>query len=184
MTSAAQELQQSVPPASGRTADVVNRLARALATDLSPGELSQLRRMEPHDPGCPAFWRLVIQILEPSGALPMGDPREAAEVEWAAVLSAMVRLAGSHDPKIPLGRALAAAGYSELRLVRLLRSHGEQLGIELRKMATYLASKGERADLTLLASLIRSHDPQAAERIRRRLARDYYGYVHASAPDA
>lgn len=148
---------------------------------LGPGDLADLRRLRPDDLGHPAFWRLAADVLEPAGLLPGGGPaRDRAEARWAASLSAVARLYKLHRAKRSLGEALGAAGYAELRFVRLLRAQGPALWEAVRTASQYLASKAEAADLVDFIELVES-DGHAAwgEHVRRRLARAYYRRIEA-----
>ncbi len=149
---------------------IVSELERA-----GTGDLAELRRLVPDDPGGPAFWRIVVTILEPADALPTNGPsREQALRRWAAILRALATLAPFHDPRVPLGRALAEANVSEHRLNRLLRSSGETLFDHLRAVTHQLASKATAANLTDLAHLVLSDGRSDSERIRQEIANDYY----------
>jgi len=73
--------------------------------------------------------------------------------------------------------ALATAGFSELRFVRLLQADGEQLLDELPSLARFLAAKEIPADWGAAARLILSAGRSDEESARRRLAREYYGVL-------
>jgi CRISPR system Cascade subunit CasB len=155
---------------------VVARITHAFEKRLSGGERAELRRMTPEDPGCPAFWRIVAQDLEPSGLLPKGESaRLESERSWAAVLSGMAVMQGLLQVGRRPGHALAEAGFSEQRLARLLRARREGLEDMLRGVARFLASKGQAVDWAPLAQLILHQDEERGEVIRRAIARDYYG---------
>ncbi len=164
---------------SGGRWTLVARLAAAVDEQLSPGDLADLRRLRPEDPSSPAFWKLCVAHL--STVLPPdGEHREEAERRWAAVLGVLAHLRGLHRPDRPLGRALAEAGLSELRLLRLLRARGQALYDVVRGVVHYLAQKAEPADLGQLADLVLDQDGDRAESIRRRIARDFYAAEEAA----
>lgn len=165
------------PPATPMTIpSVVARIAHAFEKRLSPGERAELRRMSPEDPGCPVFWRIMAQDLEPAGLLPGGESaRLESERRWAAVLSGMAVMQDLLQTGRRPGHALAEAGFSEQRLVRLLRARRETLEDALQGVARFLASKGEAVDWGPLAQLILQQDEERGESIRRAIARDYYG---------
>lgn len=154
----------------------VNSIAAHLANRgalLSGGDVAMLRRMDPHTLSAPGFFKLAGTVL--ADDLPRGgEPRDEAEVRWAAVIVALAHLGELHRPGQRLGAALAHAGYSESRFVRLLRADGERLVDELPAMARYLAAKSVAADFTEAARLLLSAGRVDAEKTRRRLARDYY----------
>lgn len=155
----------------GRRALIV-RLAAVVERELSPGDLADLRRLRPEEPASPAFWKLAATYL--SDSLPGGPGREEAERRWAAVLGALANLRGLHRSDRPLGRALAEAGLSEMRLLRLLRARDAALYDVTRGVVHYLAQKAEPADLGQLAGLLLDQDGDRAEAIRRRIARAFY----------
>ena len=165
------------PPAPPATIpSLVARIAHVFEKRFSPGERAELRRMSPEDPGCHAFWHIVAQDLEPSGLLPGGEhARLESERRWAVVLSGMAVMQGLLQTGRKPGHALAEAGFSEQRLVRLLRARRETLEDALHGVARFLASKGETVDWGPLAQLILHQDGEYGERVRRAIARDYYG---------
>lgn len=153
---------------------LVGHLAHLVARALSPGDVAQLRRMTEADPHCPAFWRIAATALEPAGALPQGALRDEAERRWAVLLNAMALGADLHAPRAPLGRALAQAGYSDLRFVRLLRARGSAFADAARSAARYLAAKATPFDFRDFARLVLSEGRADEETVRRRIARTYY----------
>ncbi len=156
-------------------AEIVGRLVHAMNENLPPGDLAQLRRLDINDPSSPAFYKLMLDMVEPQYDLPAGgEPRDRAERRWAAVFRAVARMAGLHRPNRGLGEALAASGFSELRLVRLLKARGEPLFDEIRTCTQYLSSKSESCDLTDIARLILILEPNRAEHHRRSIARSYF----------
>lgn len=160
-------------------ATVIGRLAHAIDEVLPPGDVAELRRLAPHDPASPAFFKLVASVL-PEGTLPRdGFRRDEAERLWAVIFSCLATLRGMHLPGHRLGRALADAGISELRVVRLLRARGEALLDAVPVIARTLAVKGELVDCTEIARLLL--DEQHAEQVRRRIARDYFARIHENA---
>lgn len=155
----------------GRTVGKLNALFQGDG-GLSTGDMAELRRVEPDEPYTPALWKLMMDLdLE-------GTPRwlsqEQRETRWAALLMGMAMTAGLHDYNEPLGAALARAGWSELRFVRLLRSRGTRLVEEIRRMAQYLGSKDERANWVDVGRLLFSQEGSPADSYRRNIARHYY----------
>ena len=160
---------------------LVGKLAFELDERLGPGDLAQLRRLRPEvAPGAPAFWRLATGPLEPEGyQLAWGHDPDEREARWAVILAAMARLQGFHDPKVPLGRALAEAGVSEGRLLRLLRARGVALFDTLRVTVHQIANGAQRVDCAELAELVLTSGRDDEDSIRRRVARHYYGQLRA-----
>lgn len=151
----------------------VGALAHFVEHGASPGDVAGLRRLAPEDPAAPAFWRLAGTLLadELRGG---GGALEARERAWASIVNALALTAGLHAPARPLGTALAAAGYSELRFTRLLRAQGDALAPEVRGAAAFLASKAEPFDATDLAQLVLSSGGISEETVRRGVARTYF----------
>ncbi len=164
----------STPEApTGLWTETLPKILGAIEKHLGPGDLADLRRLRPEDPGSPAFWRLVATYLEPH--LPGNDlARTAQEGLWATVFRTFAELKGLNAPGIPLGRALAEAGFSELRFSRLLRAREGQLDDAVRGASRILASKGQKSRLLDFASLVLLQDGDGAEVARRKLARHYY----------
>lgn len=170
------EASATIPAASERLASVMARLAHAVDHELTAGDVAELRRLRPNDPGSVAFWKVLATYLDPAEELPRGgDARHAAERNWAAILSGMAVMRGLHRHGHRPGHALASGGYSELRFVRLLRARDAALLDAVRGVAQFLSSKGEAVDWLQLARLIKQQEGEGAERLRRDIARDFYG---------
>lgn len=148
---------------------LVDRLAGAIDRAL-PGELAALRRLDPEDPSCPAFWKLACRYLESSDR-PLGA---AQERRWAVILSGMARTQGQHRAGRKAGDALAQVA-SEARFTKLLRASDRRLWDELRHVTHQLSSVAEPFDWGDLAELVLTDGGEHHERARRSLARDYYG---------
>ena len=149
----------------------------AVRRGLSPGDVAALRRLEPGGPAHPAFWKVCAGWLD--GSLPPEGPaRTEAERRWAAIVAGMAITVGLHDPRRHAGAALAEAGYSELRFVRLLRARGEGLAAAVRSASRFLASKAVSFDWRDLAQLVLSEARADEEEARRHLARSYYRHQH------
>ncbi len=158
---------------------VIRAIAQAMGTTLSAGDVAALRRLDPDELSAPAFWKVVTAHVAPAGYLTeTGAARTEAERRWAAAVGTLALLGTTHRPNCRLGRALAAAGYSELRLVRLLRARERQLFTEVRTAARFLAAKGEPVDATDLARLVLSDGMQHADEVRRDVAHAYYAARH------
>jgi CRISPR system Cascade subunit CasB len=155
--------------------DLVNRIARDIDQALGTGDVAELRRIRAHDIGQPAFWRIVATHLDPAGALPTGEEaRDEAERRWAVILATMAMLRGLHRPGRRLGHALVDAGVTEMRLLRLLRAHGEVLADAVRVTVHQLAQPALQVDVSEIARLVLSDGRSDEERVRRRVARDYF----------
>jgi CRISPR type I-E-associated protein CasB/Cse2 len=161
------------PPDPSGLASTVNAIANAIEKSLTPGDVAALRRLRPGDPSCAAFWRLVATQLAP--VLPAGgSARDEAEHRWAVILQAMAEMVGFHAPGRYLGRAFVSAGIAEQRVLKLLRASGEALFDSVRVTAHHLASSATAADHAEIARLVLSDGREDEERVRRRIARDFY----------
>ncbi len=168
--------------------DIAVSLAGSIAqfAEHRRGDLAELRRMDPDDPDAAVFWRL----LAPHDLL--GNP--AIETKWALILHGIALMtptnSGSgnpqtaHDGYMPVGRALFLGGaaqraqgfYSESRLNRLLTARGPMLRALLARMFRMLTAADVSFNWREMAQFIlnEGYDEDAAERGRRRIARDYY----------
>ncbi|MGB8930128.1 MAG: type I-E CRISPR-associated protein Cse2/CasB [Anaeromyxobacteraceae bacterium] len=162
-------------------ASIVGRIAQYVNKGLSPGDVAQLRRITWADANCRAFWRLAAEVLVPDGAIPEGAGRDDAERRWAVILNAIALANGLYAPRRRMGAALADAGFSELRFVRLLRASGPAVGSAAATAVRYLAAKGEPFDFAELALLVLSDGRADEADVRKRLARSYYAAENAKA---
>lgn len=163
----------------GKIAQAMKRGAQTSGrAGFSTGALAELRRIDPEEPYTPALWRTLVGygIDERWGD---GEWREAQEVRWAALLMGMAHTVGLHDPYTSLGEALADAGWSETRFVRLMESRDTRLVEEVRRVAQYLSSKSQKANWTDVADLVLDQDAEWAESQRRKIARNYYRRLSA-----
>jgi CRISPR system Cascade subunit CasB len=169
---------EAAPSERKSLASIVGRVTYAIDKVLSPGDVASLRRMDPHDPSAAAFWRVMIDYVEPDGAVTgAGATTGAAEQSWAAIIRAAAILSGLHRRDIRLGTALAEAGLSELRFTRLLRARGDGLPRQIADVARYLATKAHPLDVTDIAHLVLSAERDDSETVRRRIARCYFATV-------
>lgn len=160
---------------SGLLFETIGRISHAINNRLSTGDIAELKRLNPENPGSPAFWKLIVGCIGDEGVHLAGEKnRDEAERRWAVVLSAMAHMKHLHIHGRKLGEALAEAGYSELRLNRLLRASGDTLRNLTRGMTLFLVSKGQSFDLLDLARLIFSDNNSWSESFRRQIARSYY----------
>lgn len=169
----------STPQVSNETAateatihSVIGKIAYAMEHHLSNGDLAQLRRTSPATPYTPALWKVLLTYVPSSWT--GGPKQDQKERLWADLLMGMAMTAGLHAPNTPLGRALVQAGWSELRFVRLMQARGDGLVKEVRRLASFLASKSQMADWSDIAQLLFNQEGEWAERHRRRIARNYY----------
>ena len=176
--------QQAAP---GSWSSTATALARIMASpNFSPGDLAQLRRMDPEKRDAPAFWRLMAQYNL--------FRNEETERKWALIISGIAlmtprnssdtNIQTAHDGQRPVGRALfqgddlqaTTAFYKEQRLNRLLTARGPMLETLLRRMFRMMARAGITFDWREMTTLIlnNGYSEPAAEQVRRRIARTYY----------
>ncbi len=145
---------------------------------MSAGDRASLRKMRPDDLHQPAFWKLSTGILQPVLPPDSTPLRDAQERRWAVVVAAAA--AANHSPAMRFGAALARAGLSELRLVRLLRARGEQIPDAVRTVAHQLVTAALPFDFAELAWLVLSEGRDDEDRARQQIARDYYRNVQTA----
>jgi CRISPR system Cascade subunit CasB len=168
-------LSKTVPKNQPNLSEVVNHISHAIKTYLGAGEIAELRRLSPKDPASPTFFKVAAQFLEPARFLPeTGSWRDLLEQRWACILQGLALLGELHQPRKNLGEALAEAGFSELRFVRLLKGQGTTLWDAVRGAARFLNSKGQAVDWSEMADLVLSDGADWAETVRRRISRRFY----------
>lgn len=161
------------------TRALVSRIAARLASDVAIGDRAALRRLSFDVPDTPAFWRLIVTDLQ--AVVPKASPfREEHERRWAAILAGLAEVtgAGLYKPKKRLGEAAAEAGLAEVRMLKLLRAHGDALLALVRPLAHQLVSKGVPVDWSDVAELVLSDGRPDEDRIRRVHARHYFSAIH------
>ena len=162
-------------PYRARLASAVGAIVAGIGGGFSPGDVAALRRLGPSGWGVPTFWRVVPRTLEPLGLVATsGDARERDEKRWAVVLGALALVDGQHLRGVSLGKALALAQVSDLRVERLLRAHDDALYDLVRPLAHQLASKGTKFDQLGLAELVLSDGAPHEDLVRRAIGRDFY----------
>ena len=140
---------------------------------ISTGDLAELRRIDPGEPFTPALWKILLKFVPDHQKL-----SPARERQWAIVLMAMGTCAGLHNRGVHFGKALAKAGWSELRFVRLMEARDDHLVKEIRRLAQYLASKSQQADWSSAAWLLFVQHGDKASDIRQGIARHYYKQLY------
>lgn len=160
--------------------DTVRKIASRLArVDYPAGNLATLRRLDPERPDGAAFWGLVAEYA------PVAFDNDRMAKALAVVVQGMAIAHPFHLPaggRWPLGMALADAGVSEARLLRLLRTGQTELPEEVRRLARLMAAKGEtgRFDWSEVFDLVFWTD---GEKIRREIAKDYYRTLYNISKD-
>lgn len=156
--------------------ELLQRVSSRITRQASPGELSQMKRQAPDEPPCPAFYRLAMPEVENYRYYPSDEHSAIAfETGLMSVLAGMAEDLSVFNRSKPLGSALAEAGFSELRLYRLLKAGRESLNADVRRMVKFLSSKGVSANLAEALELILCQDDTERSRfVRRRISRDYF----------
>jgi CRISPR system Cascade subunit CasB len=160
---------------------VVSKIAYAIEHYLSNRDLAQLRRVSPQVPYTPALWKVLLTYVPASWT--GGSKQDEIELCWSNLLMGMAMTAGLHDPSVPLGRALVHAGWSELRFVRLMEARGDNLVKNMRRLASFFASKSQQANWSDVAQLLLNQEEEWAEFHRRRIARSYYSALYQQEKD-
>ncbi len=164
-------------PDLGRAVGKIAARMQKKGAGLSTGDMAELRRISPDRPFTPALWRMLLWLEV--GDAPGWIGQSTWERRWATLLMGMAFCTGLHDYSASLGRALAEAGWSELRFVRLMRAEGDALEAEVRRIAQYLAGKSQRANWTDVARLLFYQSGETAQNIRLSIARRYYRALYA-----
>lgn len=116
-----------------------------------------------------AFYRTWLRHLDDE------LPGETESRAWALLAWGLAFMGPrAHRRDRALGAALAAAGYSEARLERLLAAEAESQADLFASMVRYLSNKGETFDWVDAARLLLTRDPERREATHRRIAAAYY----------
>lgn len=153
------------------TMQIVADWLGAVVHRLAPGDVAELRRLDPEHPSAAVFWRLVAAMPEVGSDAPWQAERER---RFAVILRTFAELRDVHRGGRRLGAVLAEAGLDERRLLQLLRSRRTALAHAIRTTCHFLVSKGATADAIGFARLVISEDAPWEEDERRQLARDYF----------
>lgn len=156
----------------------VDKIHGLISTEgvLSNGELAQLRRITPDQPYTPALWRILL--LTESNKTQAGLTQDIWERRWATLLMAMANNIGLHSYDVALGEALANAGWSELRFVKLMKSKDEMLEMQMRQVARYLAGKNQVANWADAAKLLFYQNGVTADKVRLDISRNFYSTLY------
>lgn len=169
--------QNAIEPAIKHLVSVLTRDREEAG--LSPGDLAELRRMDPSGSVFPpALWRLLTATNVAAGVTALGGRREQAERAFACLILAMIEVGGPAGGQ-SIGRALAGTDYAEQRFILLLRARGmREVAAEARSAVRWCTTKGARvrfdawgfAGFVLDAALERP----SADNKAHAMARDYF----------
>lgn len=166
----------SAPPASAETprvdappslAQTIGRISALLKGGVvSPGDRAALRRMQPGQPP-PLTWYQFAVVA--------GLDSPDSQPEWVAIVAGMALMSPeAHVPGRGFGTALATAGYSELRLERLLASEGQTQRLLVLRAARFLAAHRTGANWVQPAALLLTRDHDRREGMRNQVATDFF----------
>lgn len=134
---------------------------------IGPGEMAELRRLDPQNPDRLVFWQIIVRWVE--GDLPLPDEQIQ---RWATVLQGCAVLGPDlHDPKCPLGLAMEKAGLAESRLSRLLRAPDPQFLEAAVRLCRFMRAKQKPFNWTEFAAWVLAGD---RDQFNHRIAQDYY----------
>jgi len=147
---------------------LVEKLAKIIGDEnFPPGDRATLRRMTPGMDPPLKFYRVFYRII--------GVDEEYRLGKWMAICAGMAIMSPHpHNRKIKTGKALAKAGYSELRLERLLAAKGKTKERLLLNAARFLAAKRIAVNWVTFALLLLVRSDEKYEKAKRGIARDYY----------
>lgn len=151
-------------------AELIPRLAALIHSEgLSNGERARLKRTGLQGPAPTAYHRFVVRNIPKAFQGPLYD------LAWRMLLSAIaLQHHNPHDPKVPLGRGLARAEFSERRLETLLAAEGRVLFTLVTRAARRLDSTRTRCNWQDLAWLVFPATEQTRDRVSERIARTFY----------
>lgn len=161
------------PKAEHSLSTAIARLAGVVGSPHYPaGDRAMLRRWAPGQAVPLSFYRLWLRHLGTD--LPPENQTEA----WMTVVWGLATMGSdAHDPKRPLGQALAESGYSEGRLERLL-SAPEDVRIDLlMDVVRFLSSRHEHFNWSDAASFLLVNAGDKRESIHRRIAHAFYRHL-------
>jgi CRISPR system Cascade subunit CasB len=148
----------------------VAQMAAIIGAEHYPnGERAALRRWSLEQPIPLAFYRLWLRHL--------GDdlPPEFQTPAWMTIAWGLATLGKEgHDPRRPLGQALAESKFSEGRLEQLLSAPEDVRPDLFMSAVRFLAAKGERFDWRDGAAFLLTQDNEQRQRLNHRIAAAFY----------
>ena len=149
----------------------MGRIAGIISGDRFPtGERAALKRMAPGYPLPLPFYRFAFSYL-PAGW-------EHAVDDWTTLVAGVALMSpNAYSPQVGFGRALAEAGYSELRLERLLAAEYEVRRILFLRAIRFLASKSKAFNWAEGARFLLTRNEDRRETLNLRIARDFFSRI-------
>lgn len=160
--------------------DSLKKIVARLSVEeaLNTGQRAELRRLDPRGRLLEPALHYLLARYAPD--LPVED--DATMRAWGLLVHVLALAAPDALRPEPLGRALQEAGWKEGRLVNLLDADLDGLADHLPRAVRFLVGKGRRLSADDAADLVFSRLDQShfedgeaqADRVRRRIAADYY----------
>lgn len=143
----------------------IAKIAASLWHRTSPKDLAMLCRLQQWDRG---EFRLLMERFVQSP--------ESIDTPWVVAIRSMAKLVGLHRPGTSIGKTLAILRLDELRVLTLLAATGSEFHTRIDSMVRQFVIRGAPVDQTELVDLVLSDGQQEwSERVRRKIARDFYG---------
>lgn len=160
-------------------APIIHQIGSFLSRDpreggVSRADLAELRDLHTTRGHPPALWKILLDFVPGAGQLDLPTHRR-----WTELIHNMAVTTGLHDPGTSLGWALAEAGWSELRFVRLMRARGGALSAHIRQVGKFLSAKGQPANWADAARLIFVQQGEPAATARLDVARRFYQRLYS-----
>jgi hypothetical protein len=166
----ADEIEKSEAGAREPTlADKIAAQIRHLHATQDRGALAELRRMDPENPVVPAFQRILSQVAADAGF------EWARRLALATKIAAMPMGADALTARPTLGELMRTEKFPEGRLQKLMTARGSALDDQILRLARRLARTGSMPWRELV-ELALARGPDRLERLRYRIAREYWKY--------
>lgn len=137
------------------------------------GDAAGLRRLCSETFPGEAFWRLMTRFVSGESYPKRFVPTAENAKQWEATLCCLGFSARFVKPEPSFGQALSACGFSESRVLQLLR--GEDRFAGSRRACQFLASKYQPFDPMQLVELI--FEPDGETKAARAIANHYYKFL-------
>ena len=190
---------QQVKPISqeGGLFEKMNKILYALKEDensdgfskafISRGEKAEIRRaaleylhMDNGTLGLGPLIKLFFRFDLPLPQLQTNNNEQLSISEkWALWIYCAIKAQKLHQDNESLGKSLAEAEYSQMRLLRLLNSNGRSFVKEIISAIHFLRSKGQDLDLKNLSYLIFSTGIKEAEKARFSVSKDFFSNLES-----
>lgn len=157
--------------------DQIRALTSKTQGVLDNADVISLRRMNPEKPGTAFFKLYNILFATDDYKLSFDILKIDTETKWATIFQSMALLGDLYIPSNRFGQSLIDIDYSEHRFSRLLRGDTFFLIDELPRIAKTFRAKNIGTSWISPASLLLSAGKENEEKVRRRIAHEYYGSI-------